>query len=624
MIKPSRDVGKRSALLAGAALVLCSTLVVAQDVPESLLPPGFDDPAPAPTPTPKPAPSPAQTSRPSAPSGGSTPVVQAIPSGGGGSAPSAAPAAGSLPSNLPTIEELENLGADELDELLGLKPKFDIPPASRRSMERVGVLGAGEGGLPSQALARQPAAIVRASLGGIKGPMVSRWGHIMLRRALVSRLAAPEGMSPVEFATLRVNALNQLGEHPAARAVAQDVDGGNWNINLSNAALDAFIGTSDLVGACPVAQIKGKELEGARWDLLRNICYAFSGQSGRSKANLNKAFRDKDVAEIDVLLAQRFAGAAGGGRRAINLEWEGVSELTPWRFAIANAVGAELPESLLGDAGPYYQNIAATAPMLPLAQRAKGAAVAAKRGVMSSSAMVDLYSQIHAQGGTAAGEALIAANLRAAYVGADPAARVKAIRDVWGTKDTDFSRHVLTAYAAARITPNEALVDDAPELVASMLTAGLDADALSWASIVPQGSQGWALLALAQQQRPTPVTQSQLESFVGDDDSKDQLKSQFLLAGLAGLGRIENSTQTDVASNLGVDLLRETKWSKLISAAAEVNNPALVAYLAGVGMQGNGWDRMTARHLYHIVSALNRVGMSAEARMIAAEAVARG
>ena len=41
-------------------------------------------------------------------------------------------------------------------------------------------------------------------------------------------------------------------------------------------------------------------------------------------------------------------------------------------------------------------------------------------------------------------------------------------------------------------------------------------------------------------------------------------------------------------------------------------------------MQGSSWDQMTPRHLYFIVSALNRVGLQAEARMIAAEAVARG
>jgi hypothetical protein len=45
--------------------------------------------------------------------------------------------------------------------------------------------------------------------------------------------------------------------------------------------------------------------------------------------------------------------------------------------------------------------------------------------------------------------------------------------------------------------------------------------------------------------------------------------------------------------------------------------------LAGLGMQGSSWDRMTARHLYHIVAALRGVGLEAEARMIAAEAVAR-
>jgi hypothetical protein len=50
----------------------------------------------------------------------------------------------------------------------------------------------------------------------------------------------------------------------------------------------------------------------------------------------------------------------------------------------------------------------------------------------------------------------------------------------------------------------------------------------------------------------------------------------------------------------------------------------LVALLAGLGMQGSSWQQMTPLHLFHITSALNRVGMGAEARMIAAEAVARG
>jgi hypothetical protein len=84
------------------------------------------------------------------------------------------------------------MSPEELEEAAGnLKPKFDIPPAARRSMKRIGVIDESEGGLPSGSLAGQNASLVRAALAGNKGPLVSRWGHILLRRALASRLDAP-------------------------------------------------------------------------------------------------------------------------------------------------------------------------------------------------------------------------------------------------------------------------------------------------------------------------------------------------------------------------------------------------------------------------------------------------
>ena len=64
-----------------------------------------------------------------------------------------------------------------------------------------------------------------------KGALVSRWGHILLRRALASRLDAPEGMNPADFAALRAALLVRLGEGEAARALVQDVDAGNFTRN---------------------------------------------------------------------------------------------------------------------------------------------------------------------------------------------------------------------------------------------------------------------------------------------------------------------------------------------------------------------------------------------------------
>ena len=157
-----------------------------------------------------------------------------------------------------------------------------------------------------------------------------------------------------------------------------------------------------------------------------------------------------------------------------------------------------------------------------------------------------------------------------------------------------------------------------------MLAAGLDRNAMRWAPALRDGSEGWALLALAQPQGRAQVASGAINSFIDDDDSPDQRKSRFLVAGLAGLGRLDTGSVSSLSAQLGLNLGRESPWSRKIDRAAELGNPALVALLAALGMQGDGWDKMTARHLYHIVRALDRVGLSAEARMIAAEAVARG
>ncbi|HEU4820719.1 MAG TPA: hypothetical protein VFS87_06130, partial [Qipengyuania sp.] len=79
---------RRAFGLAGAAVLLASgsTLVLAQEQPEDLLPPGFDQPAPSPSPTPAPRPAPSPGSAPApapgAPSMQPGEVVQALPSAG--------------------------------------------------------------------------------------------------------------------------------------------------------------------------------------------------------------------------------------------------------------------------------------------------------------------------------------------------------------------------------------------------------------------------------------------------------------------------------------------------------------------------------------------------------------
>lgn len=530
------------------------------------------------------------------------------------------------PKRLPSLDELARMTPEDFQDLLGLKPDFDMPAGARRAMTHVGLIDESEGGLNGETMARQNPRLVRLALAANRGTMVSRWGHILLRRALASRLDAPAGMSPQEFAALRVGLLLRMGEADAARSVLQDVDAGNYTPDLDGVALDVYAYNGDFTGVCPVLATQGPVRDDPQWNAARQICSAFRGSGAAAIAQLERYRFRGTMPRIDLLLATKYASAAGRSRRAVTIEWDGVDELTPWRFGLANAVGLTPPASLIDNADPRYAWVTATAPMVGLTRRAVAADRAAAAGVLSSTAMVDLYGQLYAEPDVTGEWSDRAEKLRDAYVLEDPAGRLSAIRSLWDEQKAapqDYSRKVLTAYAAARLPVSADQADSAAPLIASMLAAGLDANAMRWAGVVNAGSEGWALLVLASPNASTQVETGDIDKFVDADASADTRKSAFLVAGLAGLGRIDSGAAGSYSSNLSLGLGSETRWTRVIDGAARTGDVTTVALLAGLGMQGTTWSQMTPRYLYHIVSALRAVGLEAEARMIAAEAVAR-
>ena len=140
---------------------------------------------------------------------------------------------------------------------------------------------------------------------------------------------------------------------------------------------------------------------------------------------------------------------------------------------------------------------------------------------------------------------------------------------------------VLTAYAAARVPASAANADSADGLIAAMLAAGLDRDAISWKPLVAPGSEGWALIVLADPQGGAAGAEA-LDAFADDDASTDARKSQFLIAGLAGLERISAADRSSFESRLSLDLEKQTRprnsqkapvSSALVSACTRVASP---------------------------------------------------
>ncbi len=633
MSKVTLLAGRRKWLLA-LALAGVSGAVIAQKSPESLLPPGFDAPAePAPVARPKEGTAPGEAVKGAAgggtapgAAGGSTAAARVS-----GNSASGLTAAGSAAAGQSDEELLNSIDPALLKQLeTASRPKYDIPPADGRSLALVGALDQADGGFPAASTRNLGGDYVTALLSRTKGPLVSRWGQILVRRALVSRLATPVGMNGADWAALRAQVLLRMGEADAARLMVSQVDNANYTPGLEDAAMDSFLATADPVGLCPIAQLTAAERTGWQWDMTHAICAAFTHSDPNAVSRIDRVKADGGSGRIDSLLAQKFAGAVAVKRRAVKIEWDKVDAMTPWRFGLTLASGLEPPVDLIDkrDGGNFgqFRLFEARAPMLPLATRAAAADRAAARGVLSASAMVDLYGQILAEGDPRDQWTKLASGLRSAYTGAAPADRLAAIKALWGD-DTDpervWSRHVLTAYAAARIQPSDAMADDAAGLIGAMLSAGLDANAMQWAGHVARGSQAWGTLALAAPNWNGGGIGDALSTYYGKDQSAEALRSKFLLAGLMGLGRITNTEASSFAGKVKVNMARRNRWTDTIDSAAASGNQTFVALLAGFGMQGAGWSKMTPVHLYHIVGALHRVGLDGEARMIAAEAVSR-
>ena len=78
-----------------------------------------------------------------------------------------------------------------------------------------------------------------------------------------------------------------------------------------------------------------------------------------------------------------------------------------------------------------------------------------------------------------------------------------------------------------------------------------------------------------------------------------------------------------MAESLAIPIGTQTRWTRALERAVLANEPATVALLCAVGLQRRNFADIPAVQLYHVISALRRVGFAGEARMIAAEALTR-
>jgi hypothetical protein len=586
---------------------------IGQDRPESILPPGFGEPTPAPAPRPTP-PAGTQPTRPADPAQPTAPapapaqpgaMIQPLPPTTPGDAPLVPPVATPAPIDPAVLAQ------------------YEMPASARRSLATVGPVTASEGGLDTDAFGEADGQYVETLMRRLSAPLPSRWMSILLRRALVSHVDTPSRTNGADFAAERAWLLLRMGESVAARAVAQTVDTDNYTPKLYQVAMNTALATGDPAGLCPLVTGAMRYAPARGWTMAQAMCAGLSGNPAQASPLIATAKRRNVASGVDLLLAQKVVGAGAQGRQAVTIEWDGVDRLTAWRFGLAMATGVTVPDELYGTAGPQVKYWQALSPSVALGDRLAPAEAAAGQGVLSSAALVDLYAAAATDDDTQSGATATANGLQTAYADRNPDSRLTALRQLWGGANArpSYARLVLTARAASRLNPNLAKAD-ADRLVASMLSAGLDRTAARWLGSVPAGSDAWAMIVLSDPDAYRRLSYSDLASYTGGEGDS-ALKQRMLFAGLAGLGRLNQGDIERAAQSLGVRIGADNAWTRALDRAARDGQAGTVVLLAAVGMQAGSWKDIPPEALYRIVGALRGVGLDGEARMIAAEAIAR-
>ncbi|WP_300975037.1 hypothetical protein [Sphingomonas sp. LHG3406-1] len=595
----------KRALLVGAALagLALPALALAQ---ESLLPPGFNETAPPPEQT---------TPRGQSPDSSAAEANRAERQGRGESS---------------SVVETESLTEEDLAEIPAPLPPVEIPDDSRRDPRLVGAIDPAAWGLGAEPWGRAHGGFLSGLMRRLDTPIPNRWLHIGLRNALLARSPAPPEVNPVDWVAERAWLLLRMGEADAAAMLVAGVDVADFSPKLTQVAVQSALASADPGALCPLRE-KMQRVEGKVLPLVDAMCAGLAGEATSAASRIEQARRRGPITGIDHVLADKVVGAGADTGRAVTVEWDKVEGLTAWRFGLSAATGMVPPENLVNRAPLRLRAWQARAPMLSPEQRLASARIATGLGVFSSAALTDLYAAMYDATDPSDLAETDAWQLRLAFAARDEAERIEAMRRLWGEGNDPIQKlasEAMLSLAAARVRPNAALGSDVPRLIASLLAGGRDQAAARWAAAVGElgddkaGDESWALLALGTDAN-VDLSEDRIDDFIGRDTSAGKARSKLLVAGLAGVGRISSEAATNLNREYGFGLGRENSWTRLMNEAGERGQAGSVMLLAAVGMQARDPVRIPASHLFRSLRAMRGAGLDHQARMIAAEMLAR-
>lgn len=466
----------------------------------------------------------------------------------------------------------------------------------------------------------------------------------LMQRLLLTGAKVPVGAEPGSLIAMRAGQLLAMGDFTGVTELLKAVPGYAENSDLLRIEMDARLLTGDVARACQVTNAYVENQSSEYWQKAFIFCQALEGKGDEAQIGMS-LLQELGVEDevfytlVEALIAQDEA--------PLILR---LPNPTPLHLALARVAKAALPTTVISSNRPSILRSIAISPNAAPELRLEAAERAEVAGALPVDALRQLYASIEFSNETLADPLNSAAQLggpmsrallyRATLSQNVPAAAAEALAQALKVA-RDGGRYASAARAflpqISRLDPTPDLVWFAPEAIRAFLIANRFKDAQGWFDLLNAAAQndadmtaalealmpiarlsgfapasGWTLQRL-------PLWWNAVKDMPGARDKAAVLASVF-----KALGEYVPDSMwvewVDGPSHKAMLAPHPALWF-LLDGASEQRRLGETVLVSLVMMGEGGPSRASPIVIEKVLKALGRVGLKAEARAIALEAV---
>ncbi len=548
--------------------------------------------------------------------------------------------------------------SDLLTDLLPLP--VDQTGLQQTNIAASGIITAESGGLPADMWQGTDMATAMAALQGLPTTAQSPTLQSLTRRLLASaapppaldQASAAENKVGWDFIDLRLRHLAAMGLLDDVVAFADLLPLAQAPTGLNQLVAEAYLLRGDWTAVCAIARHGVEADQSGYWLRMIAACRALEGNVAGAQLALD-ILADTGAPQpfyralMDRLLARLDAGEPPQS----DLIWPFDHQLAPLDLALGLMLDVLPPALTMPEAPALALTALASNAVVPAPTRLGLAETAVARGALPAARLhglimaQDVMAMDASEDGESGEDSPLsrAGSLQLAAAAVDPVARLELLTQYWTAArraDLWTTAAAVSAPIAAAIAPAPDLAAWAPEMTRALALGGRGPHIKDWYQMVRALAQDgdealadtlldvWALAVVADDDAAVPFSDRILDLWYQDRSGRADTgradRALVFFSVLEGLGYVVPPMTWQALNDLGVDILAPSPagpaWNALVAATdAGKKGETLAHALALLG--ANGAVGATPEALRSVLESLRRVGLEAEARQLASEAL---